>query len=101
MGDVSRHFFGAEEVKKLLDTMAAFKLNRFHWHLTDDQGWRLPIPGYKMLTVVGAVNAKGEVQAYTTKEIEEVVAYARSRHIEVLPEVDIPGHSEAAIAAYP
>eukprot|EP00928_Gymnodinium_smaydae_P064122 TRINITY_DN47538_c0_g1_i1.p1 TRINITY_DN47538_c0_g1~~TRINITY_DN47538_c0_g1_i1.p1 ORF type:complete len:603 (-),score=156.23 TRINITY_DN47538_c0_g1_i1:94-1902(-) len=98
--DVSRHFFGADKVKRLLETMAAFKLNRFHWHLTDDQGWRLPIQKYPLLTSLGA---SGNISqgAYTADEIKDVVAFARARHIEVIPEIDIPGHSVAAIAAYP
>lgn len=99
--DVSRHFFGASSVKKLLDTMAAFKLNVFHWHLTDDQGWRLPVEGYPRLTSVGAESVDNNREYYTAAEIEDVVGYARERHIEVLPEVDVPGHAQAAIAAYP
>jgi len=99
--DVSRHFFTAGHVKSLLDTMAAFKLNRFHWHLTDDQGWRLPVPVLPELTRVGAEDANGTHEAYTEDEIRDVVAYAKERHIEVLPEVDVPGHAAAAIAAYP
>jgi hexosaminidase len=99
--DVSRHFFTAEEVKRLLDTMAMFKYNRFHWHLTDDQGWRLPVQSYPKLTQIGAEDSHGTPKAYTADEIRDVVAYAAARHIEVLPEVDMPGHSAAAIAAYP
>merc|ERR1719499_110114 len=94
--DVSRHFFTADQVKSLLDTMSLFKLNRFHWHLTDDQGWRLPIDTYDKLTEVG-----GRGQAYTWEQIQDVVAFAQARHIEVVPEVDVPGHMEAALAAYP
>jgi len=80
----------------LLDTMSLYKLNRFHWHLTDDQGWRLPVDAYSKLTEVG-----GGGQAYTKEQIQDVVAFAQSRHIEVVPEVDVPGHVEAALAAYP
>lgn len=98
--DVSRHFFTAAEVKRLLDTMARFKLNRFHWHLTDDQGWRLPVEGYPKLTEIGARGVDG-THSYTADEIRDVVAYARARHIEVLPEVDVPGHVAAAVASYP
>merc|ERR1719433_600488 len=94
--DVSRHFFTADQVKSLLDTMSLYKLNRFHWHLTDDQGWRLPVDAYSKLTEIG-----GEGQAYTKEEIQDVVAFAQARHIEVVPEVDVPGHVEAALAAYP
>jgi hexosaminidase len=109
--DVSRHFFPAEDVKKLLDTMAAYKLNRFHWHLTDDQGWRFPVPGYPKLVGIGAgprykgdaVMSSGEgIEGfYTKEEIQDVLEYAKARHIQVIPEVDVPGHTAAAIAAYP
>lgn len=120
MLDVSRHFFDADEVKKMLDLMAAYKLNRFHWHLTDDQGWRLPMAKYPELTTVGATNQnilrtdfdnqrrwrEGRFveygpYAYTADEIRDIVAYARERHIEVIPEIDMPGHMVAAIHAYP
>ncbi len=120
MLDVSRHFFDADQVKKMLDLMAAYKLNRFHWHLTDDQGWRLPVPKYPELTTVGATNqnilrTNFDAQrrwrdgrfveygpyAYTTDEIRDIVAYAKERHIEVIPEIDMPGHMVAAIHAYP
>lgn len=104
MLDVSRHFFTKEEVKRLLDMMARQKLNKFHWHLTDDHGWRFEVPGLPKLTEVGARQAgEGPLrpQYYTTEELREVVAYAAERHIEVIPEVDVPGHSTAAIAAYP
>lgn len=99
--DVSRHFFGAAEVKQLLNTMASFKFNVFHWHLTDDQGWRLPVEGYPLLTQVGAESVTNRRESYTPTDIEDVVKYARERHIEILPEVDVPGHTQAAIAAYP
>lgn len=99
--DVSRHFFDAKEVKRLLDVMADFKLNRFHWHLTDDQGWRLPVPSYPKLTEIGAESLDGRRQAYTEDEIRDIVNYAAERHIEVIPEVDNPGHSQAALSAYP
>jgi hexosaminidase len=109
--DVSRHFFPAEDVKKLLSTMAMFKLNRFHWHLTDDQGWRLPVPGYPELVRKGAgprytrdkLIDKGEgfEGSYTEQEIHDVVKFAKSKHIAVIPEVDVPGHCAAAISAYP
>lgn len=120
MLDVSRHFFEAEEIKKMLDLMAVYKLNRFHWHLTDDQGWRLPVKKYPKLTVQGATNRnilrtdfaqqkqwrEGEDVvygpfAYTPEEVHEIVAYAKERHIEVIPEIDMPGHMVAAIHAYP
>ena len=120
MLDVSRHFFDAAQVKKMIDLMAMYKLNRFHWHLTDDQGWRLPVAKYPKLTVEGATNrnillTNFETQtqtragegvlygpyAYTEDEIRDVVAYAKARHIEVIPEIDMPGHMVAAIHAYP
>ncbi len=120
MLDVSRHFFTADEIKKMLDLMAAYKLNRFHWHLTDDQGWRLPVAKYPNLTQAGATNRNilrtdfgQQTQwregadsvygpyAYTADEIKDLVAYAKARHIEVIPEIDMPGHMVAAIHAYP
>ena len=114
MLDEGRHFYGKEEIKKLLDLMAAYKLNRFHWHLTEDQGWRIEIKKYPRLTEVGAWrNSKvlgwGEVKPdgqryggfYTQKDAREIVHYAQERFIEIVPEVDIPGHSQAAVAAYP
>lgn len=114
MLDEGRHFFGKEEVKRVLDMMATYKMNRFHWHLTEDQGWRIEIKKYPKLTEVGAwrdskVLAYGDVKAdgeryggfYTQKDIKEVVEYAKKRFIEIVPEIDIPGHSQAAIAAYP
>lgn len=123
MLDVSRHFFDADEVKKMMDIMAIYKLYRFHWHLTDDQGWRLPIAKWPKLTVEGATNhnilrtdfenGAGGHQwregadvaygpyAYTIEEVKDIVAYAKERHIEVIPEIDMPGHMVAAIHAYP
>ena len=114
MLDEGRHFYGKEEIKKLLDVMAAYKLNRFHWHLTEDQGWRIEIKKYPRLTEIGAWrNSKvlgwGEVKPdgqryggfYTQKDAREIVRYAQERFIEIVPEVDIPGHSQAAVAAYP
>jgi hexosaminidase len=118
MLDVSRHFFTKEEVKKYIDEMAMYKFNLFHWHLTDDEGWRVQIKSLPKLTEVGAWNAKrvgkfGEFSAindseprnyggfYTQEEIKEVVQYAKERFVDVLPEIDVPGHSLAAIASYP
>ena len=103
--DVSRHFFGVDVIKKYLDVMAKLKLNQFHWHLTDDQGWRLEIKKYPKLTEVGAwrteKNGKKTGGFYTQDEIRQVVQYARERFITVIPEIDLPGHSSAIIAAYP
>lgn len=114
MLDEGRHFFGKEEVKRVLDLMAAYKMNRFHWHLTEDQGWRLEIKKYPKLTEVGAwrqskVLGWGDTKPdgqryggyYTQEDAREIVKYARDRFIEIVPEVDIPGHSQAAVAAYP
>ena len=114
MLDEGRHFYGKEEIKKIIDVMAAYKMNRFHWHLTEDQGWRIEIKKYPKLTEVGAWrNSKvlgwGDVKPdgvryggfYTKEDAQEVVAYARQRFVEIVPEVDIPGHSQAAVASYP
>jgi hexosaminidase len=119
MLDVSRHFFSKETVKSMLDVMALHKMNTFHWHLTDDQGWRIEIKKYPKLTEVGAWRAdredqdwnsrdpqkEGEKAAYggfyTQDDIREVVAYAAARHITVVPEIEMPGHCMSALAAYP
>jgi hexosaminidase len=119
MLDTSRNFFSKAYIKKFLDRMAQHKLNRFHWHLTDDEGWRIEIKKYPLLTQVGAKRgpgtklpfsifpamrgAKNRVQSgyYTQADIREVVSYAKDRSIEILPEIDIPGHSKAAVIAYP
>ena len=114
MLDEGRHFYGKEEIKKIIDVMAAYKMNRFHWHLTEDQGWRIEIKKYPKLTEIGAwrdskVCAWGDVKPdgiryggfYTREDIKEVVEYAKERFIEIVPEVDIPGHSQAAVASYP
>ncbi len=105
--DVSRHFFGVDFIKKQLDIMAMFKINKFHWHLTDDQGWRLEIKKYPKLTTLGAKRTEadgstyGEGMFYTQEEVKEVVAYAAARQIDVLPEIDVPGHVIAALVGYP
>lgn len=112
--DVGRHLYPPAFLRKLLDLMALHKLNRFHWHLTDDQGWRLEIQGWPRLTAVGAWRAASPLPAdratldgrpyggfYTQDEVRALVAYARERHITVLPEIEMPGHSQAALAAYP
>lgn len=112
--DVARHFFSTDEVKRYLDIMAVHKLNRLHWHLTDDQGWRIEIKRYPRLTEVGSVR-KGTVVRkewdnydgvpyggfYTQDEIRDIVAYAADRGITVIPEIDLPGHMLAALTAYP
>ncbi len=113
--DEARNFQGKEEVKKLIDEMAALKMNVFHWHLTDDQGWRIEIKKYPLLTEVGGrrdstqlnwyescvYDGKPVSGYYTQQDIREIVAYAADRHITIVPEIEFPGHASAAIAAYP
>ena len=121
--DVSRHFFNVNTIKETLDLMAFYKLNVFHWHLTDNEGWRIEIKKYPKLTSVGAWRTEipgsiiykidstytqkldGEPYQYggfyTQNQIKEIVAYAKDRNITVLPEIDVPGHSGAALTAYP
>jgi hexosaminidase len=117
--DVSRHFMPKEFVKKYIDLLALHKMNRFHWHLTDDQGWRIEIKKYPRLTSIGAWrdrtlvgHARSDTSAnvydherhggfYTQDDVREIVAYARDRFVTVVPEIEMPGHSQAAIAAYP
>ncbi|TAN06517.1 MAG: hypothetical protein EPN36_03835 [Rhodanobacteraceae bacterium] len=105
MLDVSRHFYPVGFIKKLIDTMSYYKLDVFHWHLTDDQGWRIQIKRYPKLTGVGAwrTDAEGRRHGgfYTQAEIREVVDYARQHNVMVVPEIEMPGHTTAAIAAYP
>ncbi len=118
MLDVSRHFFTKEEVMQYIDEMARWKFNTFHWHLTDDEGWRIEIKSLPKLTEVGAFRVQraghfgdrdfpepGEVATdggfYTQEDIREVIQYAAARNITIVPEIDVPGHSMAAIAAYP
>jgi hexosaminidase len=118
MLDVSRHFFGVDDVKKYIDVMARYKYNVLHWHLTDDEGWRIKINKYPKLTEVGAYRAEGvgrygnraaPIQGsptpyggfYTQAQIKDVVAYAAQKNITIVPEVDVPGHSMALLAAYP
>ena len=102
--DVARHFFPVSFITKLLDLLALHKLNRFHWHLTDDQGWRLAIKRYPRLTEVGAWREDGGGRYggfYSREEVREVVHYAAERSIEVVPEIEMPGHARAALSAYP
>ncbi|MDR3693869.1 MAG: family 20 glycosylhydrolase [Mucilaginibacter sp.] len=118
MLDVCRHFFSVEFVKKYIDLMAAYKLNNFHWHLTDDQGWRIEIKKYPGLTQIGSQRAQTVIGNYhdrtpqqfdntpyggyyTQDQIRDVVKYAADRYINIVPEIEMPGHSEAALAAYP
>ena len=112
--DVSRHFFTVEEVKSFIDMMALHNMNRLHWHITDDQGWRIEIKKYPLLTEIGSQRKEtvighnsGEYDGkpyggfYTQEEAREIVAYAAERYITVVPEIDLPGHMQAALAAYP
>src|SRR6185437_6913645 len=105
MLDESRQFFGKKTVKTILDWMAFYKLNRFHWHLTDEPGWRLQIKQYPRLTTIGAIgnhsNPNAPAEYYTDADIEEIVQYAAARYITVIPEIDMPGHATAANRAYP
>ena len=106
MLDSARHFQPIELITQLIDRIAALKLNRFHWHLTDDQGWRLEILGYPKLTSVGAWRNNGTQTTryggyYTQQQVREVVAYAKMRNVMIVPEIDIPSHNLAALAAYP
>lgn len=119
MLDTARHFFPKDYVKKFIDTMAVHKLNTFHWHLTDDQGWRIEIKRYPKLTSIGAFRKEtmdgrhpGDPKKfkfdgiphggfYTQEDIKEVVKYAQERNITIVPEIEMPGHAQAAIAAYP
>lgn len=105
MLDESRHFFGKEAVKQYLDIMASLRLNVFHWHLTDEPGWRIEIKRYPKLTTEGAVgnwhDPKAPAAYYTQEDIKEIVAYAAERHIMVIPEFDMPGHATAVCRSYP
>lgn len=116
--DVSRHFFSVDFIKKYIDLMATYKLNNFHWHLTDDQGWRIEIKKYPKLTSVGSVRPETLIGNYhdrtpqqfdntpyggyyTQDEAREIIKYAAERYVNVIPEIDLPGHSKAALTAYP
>ena len=121
--DVSRHFFDTDFIKKYLDLLAVHKMNKFHWHLCDDQGWRMEVKKHPKLTEIGAwrtdPNKKGEWNYhnfqypgtksgkelyggyYTHEQIKEIVKYAAERHIDILPEIEMPGHSLVALLAYP
>lgn len=114
--DVCRHFFTVEEVKQYIDYLAMYKLNTFHWHLTDDQGWRIEIKKYPKLTQIGSKRKESMIGAYadntfdgkpygpyfyTQDQIKDVVKYAQDRHITIVPEIEMPGHALAALSAYP
>lgn len=112
--DVARHFFSVDEVKRYIDLLAMHKLNVFHWHLTDDQGWRIEIKKYPKLTEIGSIRKYTMVEKnfdqydntpyggyYTQEQIRDIVNYAKERFITIIPEVDLPGHMVAALASYP
>ncbi|MBM3186943.1 MAG: family 20 glycosylhydrolase, partial [Bacteroidetes bacterium] len=115
--DVARHFFTVEEVKRYIDLMAIYKFSNFHWHLTDDQGWRIEIKKYPKLNEIGAwrdstvenhysthprtYEHKGYGGFYTQEQIKDLVQYAANRYITIVPEIEMPGHARAALAAYP
>ena len=112
--DVSRHFVTADSVKQFIDMLALHNINRFHWHLTDDQGWRIEIKKYPLLTAIGSKRDQtvighnsGKYDGipyggfYTQKEIRDIVKYAADRYITIVPEIDLPGHMQAALSAYP
>ena len=114
MLDVGRHFFSMDEIKTYIDMMALHNINRFHWHLSEDQGWRIEIKKYPKLTVIGSMRKEtvighnsGKYDGkpyggfYTQEQAKEIVAYAAERYITVIPEIDLPGHMQAALAAYP
>lgn len=121
MLDVARHYFSIDKIKQILDSMANLKMNYFHWHLTEDQGWRAEIKKYPLLTEKGSIRSStplslrrynigleprerkeyGRGLFYTQEDMRKIVAYAKSRHIEVIPEIDMPGHLVSAIACYP
>ncbi len=102
MLDVARHFLPAQDVKRFIDLMALYKMNRLHLHLSDDQGWRIEIPGRPRLTEIGSQLQVGGKSGgfYTTSEYKDIVAYAAARFITIVPEIDLPGHTTAALASY-
>jgi len=117
--DVSRHFFSSDFIKEYIDLLSAYKMNTFHWHLTDDSGWRIEIKKYPALTAIGAwrvdytdmawgsrPQAKpGEIPTYggyyTQEQLKEIAAYAKIRNVTIVPEIEMPGHAASAIASYP
>ena len=102
--DVCRHFFSKDLIKRYIDILARNKINIFHWHLTDDQGWRIEIKKYPRLTAIGAFRIEKDGSRYggyySQEDIREIVAYAKEMFITIIPEIEMPGHSSAAIAAY-
>ena len=115
MLDVGRYYYPVASVKRFIDLMAVYKMNTFHWHLTEDQGWRIEIKKYPLLTSISSVrkqsmlghykdqqyDGKPHGGFYTQEEVKDIVAYAAKKYIEVIPEIEMPGHSQAVLAAYP
>ncbi|MFX1453587.1 MAG: beta-N-acetylhexosaminidase, partial [Promethearchaeota archaeon] len=115
MMDVGRHFFGKEVIKKILDVMALLKMNVFHWHLTEDQGWRIEIKKYPKLISVGSKRKESQIRGFssletdgiphegyfTQEDVKEIITYATERFVSIVPEIEMPGHSMAALASYP
>ncbi|MDR1105077.1 MAG: beta-N-acetylhexosaminidase [Treponema sp.] len=106
MLDCSRHFFSAAFIRKIIDALSLHHINRFHWHLTDDQGWRFPVPGYPLLAETGSRrkdlrSGRSEGGFYTVQEIRDIVRFASLRHVEIVPEADLPGHTLSVLASYP
>ena len=115
MLDVGRHYQPVETIKKLLQIMAILKMNRFHWHFNDDQGWRIEIKEYPKLTAIGSKRKDSQIGGflsknyrgishkgfYTVEEVREIIQFAQQRYIQVIPEIEIPGHCSAVIASYP
>jgi hexosaminidase len=102
--DCCRHFFEVKTIKKYIDLLAFYKMNVLHWHLTEDQGWRIAIDSYPKLNSIGSWRKDSSETYggfYTKKEIKEIVSYAQEQHVEIIPEIELPGHSQAAVAAYP
>jgi len=102
MLDVARHFFGVDDVKRYIDLISHYKMNRLHLHLSDDQGWRIEIHSWPRLTEIGGSTQVGGEKGgfYTQEQYKEIVAYARGRHVTIVPEIDTPGHTNAALASY-
>ncbi|GHT99308.1 hypothetical protein FACS1894142_6740 [Spirochaetia bacterium] len=104
MLDSARHFFPVPVIKKLMDAISLHHINHFHWHLTDWQGWRFPVRKYPLLAEIGQKINRYETNSeglYTAEDIKDLVSYAAARHIEIIPEVEFPGHAGAALRAYP
>ena len=103
--DCCRHFMDVDFIKKMIDNLALHKMNVLHWHLTEDQGWRIEIDAYPLLTEVGAwrteLDGTKHGGYYSKEEVRDIIQYAQKRHVEIIPEIELPGHSQAALASYP